>query len=129
MSVIEAAAPVLGTVVDVTLRVTTVRSSDGEVVIVPNGQIVQVINLSRDWARAVIDVPIVATADVTKVSDLLQQVGLEAFDDDELHPLLPDAPTVMGVESIEVDQFEVSRALRMLITTTLSRPVSTCPPR
>jgi small-conductance mechanosensitive channel len=135
ISVIGVPAPVLGTVEDVTLRVTTVRSTNGEVVITPNGQIVQVTNLSRDWARAVIDVPIAATADVTKVSDLLKQVGLAAFRDDELHPLLLDAPSVMGVESIEVDQFkirlvartlpgrqfEVSRALRMRITSTLSQ--------
>ncbi len=135
ISVIGVAAPVLGTVEDVTLRVTTVRSTNGEVVITPNGQIVQVTNLSRDWARAVIDVPIAATADVTKVSDLLKQVGVAAFADEELHPLLLDAPTVMGVESIEVDQFkirlvartlpgrqfEVSRALRMRITSTLSQ--------
>lgn len=135
MSVIGVATPVLGTVEDVTLRVTTVRSTNGEVVITPNGQIAQVTNLSRDWARAVIDVPVAATADVTKVSDLLKQVGLSAFADTELHPLLLDAPAVMGVESIEVDQFkirlvartlpgrqfDVSRALRLRITRTLSQ--------
>jgi small-conductance mechanosensitive channel len=32
--------------------VTTVRTASGEVVITPNGQISQVTNLSRDWARA-----------------------------------------------------------------------------
>ena len=48
--------PAIGTVEDVTLRVTTVRTADGEVVITPNGQITQVTNLSRDWARAVVDV-------------------------------------------------------------------------
>ena len=50
--------PAIGTVEDVALRVTTVRTADGEVVITPNGQITQVTNLSRDWARAVIDVPV-----------------------------------------------------------------------
>src|SRR5580692_8273876 len=48
----------IGTVEDVTLRVTTVRTADGEVVITPNGQITQVINLSRDWARTIVDVPV-----------------------------------------------------------------------
>ncbi|MET3803024.1 small conductance mechanosensitive channel [Nakamurella sp. UYEF19] len=135
ISVIGVVKPVLGTVEDVTLRITTVRSASGEVVITPNGQIVQVTNLSRDWARAVIDVPVAATADVTKVSDLLRAVGLAAYADLELRPLLLDAPTVMGVESIEVDQFqirlvartlpgkqfEVGRALRMRITSALSQ--------
>jgi moderate conductance mechanosensitive channel len=100
------------------------------VIITPNGQIVQVTNLSRDWARAVIDVPLPATADVTQVSELLRQVGVAAFAEPDLHRLLLDPPTVMGVESMEVDsftlrlvartlpgkQFEASRALRVRIT-------------
>src|SRR5260370_19627257 len=44
-----------GTVEDVTLRVTTVRTADGEVVITPNGQVSQGTNLARDWARAGVD--------------------------------------------------------------------------
>ncbi|OLE30339.1 MAG: mechanosensitive ion channel protein MscS, partial [Actinobacteria bacterium 13_1_20CM_3_71_11] len=96
---------VSGTVEDVTLRITRIRSINGEVIITPNGQIVQVTNLSRDWARAVIDVPVPAAVDVNRVNEILRQVGAEAYDDAELHPLLLDPPSVMGVESIEVDQF------------------------
>ncbi len=114
MSVIGVPAPVLGTVEDVSLRITTVRSANGEVVITPNGQIVQVTNLSRDWARAVIDVPVPATADVTQVSSILKQVGIAAFAEPGLHALLLDAPTVMGVESIEVDQFKIRLVARTL---------------
>jgi small conductance mechanosensitive channel len=40
-----------GTVEEVTLRVTRLRTVDGEVVFVPNGQILLTTNLSRDWAR------------------------------------------------------------------------------
>jgi small-conductance mechanosensitive channel len=130
MSVIGVANPVLGTVEEVSLRITTVRSADGEVVIPPNGQIVQVTNLSRDWARAVIDVPVPVTADVTRASNLLRDVGIAAFADDLLHALLLGPPSVMGVESIEMNQFkirvvartlpgkqfEVGRALRARIT-------------
>jgi len=106
--------PVSGTVEDVTLRITSIRSVDGEVMITPNGQIVQVTNLSRDWARAVVDVPVPASIDVNRVSELLRKVGEEAYDDPELHSLLLDPPSVMGVESIEVDQFEVRLVARTL---------------
>jgi small-conductance mechanosensitive channel len=142
ISVIGVPNPVLGTVEDVSLRITTVRSVDGEVVITPNGQIVQVTNLSRDWARVVIDVPVPLTADVTRVSELLKHVGFAAFADERLHALLLDPPSVMGVESIEVNQFkirlvartlpgkqfEVGRALRARITKTLSSEGITLPP-
>jgi moderate conductance mechanosensitive channel len=104
----------IGTVEDVTLRVTTVRTADGEVVITPNGQINQVTNLSRDWARAVIDVPVPVAVDVNRVSDLLRKIGDEAYQDEELRGLLLDPPAVMGVQSIDVDHFQVRLVTRTL---------------
>ncbi len=106
--------PAVGTVEDVTLRVTTVRTADGEVVITPNGQITQVTNLSRDWARAVVDVPVPATVDVNRVSDLLREIGDEAYKEEEVRKLLLDAPAVMGVQSIDVDHFQVRLVARTL---------------
>ena len=81
ISVIGGGEPATGTVEDVTLRVTRMRSSNGEVVTVPNGQIVKVVNLSRDWARAVVDVPIPTSVDVNRVNEILREVGREAFRD------------------------------------------------
>ncbi len=106
--------PAVGTVEAVTLRVTTVRTADGEVVITPNGQITQVTNLSRDWARAVVDVPVPAAADVNRVSDLLRRIGAEAYEESELRSLLLDPPAVMGVQSIDVDTFQVRLVARTL---------------
>jgi small conductance mechanosensitive channel len=106
--------PVTGTVEDVTLRVTRIRSVSGEVITTPNGQIVQVTNLSRDWARAVIDVPVPAAVEVSRVTDILRKVGEEAYDDDSLRKMLLDPPSVMGVETIEVDTFSVRMVARTL---------------
>lgn len=106
--------PASGTVEDVTLRVTRLRSPDGEVVTVPNGQIVKVINLSRDWARAVVDIPIPTTVDVNRANEVLREVGREAFRDPALRPLLLDPPSVMGVESLDLDQVNVRMVARTL---------------
>lgn len=103
-----------GTVEEVSLRVTRIRTMDGEVVITPNGQIVQVTNLSRDWARAVIDVPVPVGSDVNAVTRTLQDVGAEAFEDGRLGSLLLDRPSVMGVEAMEVDQLRVRIVARTL---------------
>jgi moderate conductance mechanosensitive channel len=124
-----------GTIEEVALRTTRVRTLNGEVVIVPNGEIVQVTNLSRDWARAVVDVPLPVEVDVLRASELLRKVGEEAFDDEALRPLLLDPPTVMGVESFEVGQvnlrmvartlpgkqFEVGRELRVRVAVAFQR--------
>jgi moderate conductance mechanosensitive channel len=106
--------PATGTVEDVTLRVTRLRSVSGEVITTPNGQIVQVTNLSRDWARAVLDVPVPSSVDVSHVTDILRRVGQDAYDDDRLRKLMLDPPTVMGVERIEVDTFSVRMVARTL---------------
>jgi small conductance mechanosensitive channel len=105
---------VVGTVEDVTLRATKVRTANGEVIITSNGQIVQLTNLSRDWARVVVDVPVPLSLDIGHVSEILRQVGREAYADADLHPQLLDAPAVMGVQSIEVDQIHVRVVARTL---------------
>lgn len=105
---------VIGTVEDVTLRMTKVRTPNGEVIITPNGQIVQLTNLSRDWARAVVDVPFPITVDIGHAGEILRQVGREVFADESLRPQLLDTPSVMGVESIEVDQVHVRIVARTL---------------
>ena len=106
--------PVTGTVEEVTLRVTRLRSVSGEVITTPNGQIIQVTNLSRDWARAVIDVPVPASVDVSQVTEVLQRAGEEAYDDDRLRKMMLDPPTVMGVEKLEVGTFSVRMVARTL---------------
>ncbi len=105
---------VTGTVEDVTLRITRMRTANGEVVIIPNGQITQVTNLSRDWARAVVDIPLPASADISRVNAVLQAVGKDVYADTTLRPLLLDAPTVMGVESIDVATFSIRVVARTL---------------
>jgi moderate conductance mechanosensitive channel len=106
--------PVTGTVEDVTLRVTRLRSDSGEVITTPNGQIIQVVNLSRDWARAVLDVPVPSVVDVGHVTGVLRRVGHDAYHDDKLRKMMLDPPTVMGVERIEVDTFSVRMVARTL---------------
>jgi small conductance mechanosensitive channel len=114
ISITGSSLQVTGTVEDVTLRVTRLRSVSGEVITTPNGQISQVTNLSRDWARAVLDVPVPSAVDVSHVTDVLKRVGEEAYNDDRLRKMMLDPPTVMGVERMEVDTFSVRMVARTL---------------
>ena len=131
---IVSTAEASGTVENVTLRVTRLRSNTGELLTIPNGQIVKTVNFSKDWARAVVDIPVPPTADLSMINDLLRQTCEHARDDKLLGELLLDAPTVMGVESIEVDavtlrvvartwpgkQFEAGLRLRALVVRALA---------
>ena len=75
------------------------------------------------------------------ISDLLARVGAEAHTDNELHDLLLDRPALMGVESLDIDQFkirlvahpareefQVGRALRVRMTSALLREGIHVPP-
>ncbi len=128
-------APAEGTVEDVTLRITKLRSTEGEMFTIPNGQIVKTLNLSKDWARAVIDIPVPTSADLNLVNDVLHDMSEKAMEDPSLQALLLDKPQLMGVESIELDtvnlrmvartlpgkQFEVGRRIRVLVVRALRR--------
>ena len=127
---IDVGNQVFGTVEDVTLRVTKLRTIDGEVVTVPNGQIIGTTNQSRDWARSLIDVPVPNSADIAHVTEVLQSVCHDIASDPRVKGYLLDEPTVMGIESIKLEQtvmrilvrtlpgkqWEVSRRIRGLIT-------------
>jgi small-conductance mechanosensitive channel len=135
LTVTGVTADARGTVENVTLRVTRLRSPDGELFTIPNGQIVKTVNWSKDWARTVVDIPVQPSADLGMITDVLRQECEHALDDKLLGELLLDAPTVMGVESIEVDavtfrlvartlpgkQFEAGRRLRALVVRALAR--------
>ena len=124
-----------GYIEDVTLRITRLRTADGEVVVIPNGQVLQVTNHSRDWARAVVDVPLAPGVDIEHANRVLHGVGEAALADEHLGPMLLDAPSVTGVESLEPGQvnvrlvartlpgkqFEVARELRARVVVALQR--------
>ena len=127
LSVPGAATGVTGTVEELTLRVTKVRTAQGELVVVPNSALRQVTNLSKDWSRAVIDIPVSVTEDLERVTGLLKDMFSTMAADSEWHDLLLGDPVVAGVETIDVGyvqlrliartlpgrQFEVAREIRL----------------
>ncbi|EHI11233.1 mechanosensitive ion channel family protein [Mycolicibacterium thermoresistibile] len=135
LSMLGAPEEAVGTVEEVTLRVTKLRTADGEVYTVPNGNIVRSLNMSKDWARAVVDIPVPVTADLNRVNEVLHEVGDASMDDPVLKDLLLDQPSLMGVESIGLDnvnlrmvartlpgkQYDAGRRLRVLVVRALGR--------
>lgn len=124
---------VTGTVEQLTLRVTKLRTATGEFVVVPNSALRQVTNLSKDWSRVVLDIPVSATEDLDTATTALRGAAESLAQDEEWADLLLGAPVVAGVETIEVGyvrlrlvvrtlpgrQFDVSRELRYRCATAL----------
>lgn len=120
---------VSGTVEQMTLRIVVLRDVHGVVHIVPNGQITKVSNLTRSWARVVLDVGVAYKEDPDRVMTVLRDLGQELYDDPEWRPLLIDPVEVPGIETfgdsavnirvtvktLPLKQWDVGRELRRRI--------------
>jgi moderate conductance mechanosensitive channel len=65
---------VSGEVVRITLRMTYLRDLEGKLHAVPNGDIRLVTNLTREWARAVVDLTLAYGADSARVNRAMEDV-------------------------------------------------------
>jgi small-conductance mechanosensitive channel len=90
---------VVGRVEHLTLRRTVIRDFQGAVVTIPNGEITQVANLSRDWGQLVVDIVIPPDGSTDVALTALELVSREFRNDTAWSPVLVDGPRVLGVES------------------------------
>jgi small-conductance mechanosensitive channel len=89
-----------GTVEAVTLRVTRLRDVNGTVWYVRNGEILRVGNMSQNWARTVLDVPVSYREDLARVRQVLQEVAHDLWEDEDFKGQVIEEPEVWGVESM-----------------------------
>ena len=90
---------VIGRVEHLTLRRTVIRDIQGAVVTIPNGEISQVANLSRDWGQLFVDVTIPSDGSTDAALAALERVSGEFRNDTSWSPVLVDGPRVLGIES------------------------------
>ena len=91
---------VIGRVEHMTLRRTVVRDFLGAVVSIPNGEIAQVANLSRDWGQVFVDVSISQQTSSDVALAALERVCAELRGDASWSPVFVDGPRALGVESL-----------------------------
>lgn len=131
-----------GTVEDITLRLVHLRDATGALHIIPNGQIVQVTNLTRSWGRVAVDVD-VAWRESDRAAAAVDRAAAALGNDPAWVDALLDPPRVTGIEKISggaitlrtvarVDPYrrdDVARDLRRRIKEELDRVgVATVPP-
>lgn len=88
---------VSGTVEDVGLRRTTVRSADGTVYSISNGEIRIVANRTRVFAAAEVVVPGIREQDLERVLAIMDEVGQELADDPAFAASIIEAPKVQSL--------------------------------
>ena len=90
---------VVGRVEHLTLRRTVIRDIQGAVVTIPNGEISQVANLSRDWGQVFVDVALPSEGSSEAALAALERVCAEIRTDAAWSPVLVDGPRVLGIET------------------------------
>jgi small conductance mechanosensitive channel len=104
-----------GTIERLTLRVTHIRALDGSLTTIPNGSITVVSNLSKEWARVVLDLEI----DYSEDADRAMRVLLETAR--QMHQERPteiiEEPAMLGVERLT----NASIVLRLTVKTAASK--------
>jgi small-conductance mechanosensitive channel len=100
-----------GVVERMTLRATALRNLEGQVHVVPNGNIPHVTVMTKDWARAVLDVTISHKEDLAKVTSVLQRIGNQLAQD--WPDRVMEQPSVLGIEKLD----ESGVTLRCIVKT------------
>ena len=103
---------VSGTVEEVGLRVTKVRSVDGTLWFVRNGEILRVGNLSQDWARVIIDLPAPYTADVAAIQEKLLQTATTMANSAAWRSKILEKPEIWGIESVSAEAIVIRLVMK-----------------
>lgn len=89
-----------GSVEDITLRKTTLRSIDGDVHHIPHGEITMVTNMTARFSQVNIDFGISYESNIDTAIEVINQVGKEMFEDAEWKSFLIEPPYFKRVEDL-----------------------------
>ena len=102
-----------GKVERISLRATYMRNLEGEIIIVPNGDIRTIRNLTTDWSRAVITLNVPRNADMEKVMQALSRASQAVLFDQIISPHLLESPEAEGW----IDLTESAIQVRFMVKT------------
>ena len=115
-----------GMVENVNLRVTVLRDLEGRVIYIPNGEIKAVINMTKEWSRAVFNIGVAYKENVDHVMDVLKELGRQLRQDPVFGKLILEDLQMLGVEefgesqvtlkcffkTVPIKQWDVAREFR-----------------
>ena len=88
-----------GVVVSIGLRTTVLRSMDGNMHIIPNGQIKIVTNMSKEFNRGIVDICVAYEENLDRVLGILDDEMEKIYSNEHIDGLI-SKPVVLGVEEL-----------------------------
>lgn len=93
-----------GIVEELGIRVTKLRDFNGELHIIPNGEIQVVTNRTRGSMRALVNFSIAYEEDIDRAIRVIEKVSKEISDN---NPSIVDGPNVVGVNSLGISGIDI----------------------
>lgn len=95
-----------GTVTSIAMRLTYLTNIDGQKVIIPNGQIKQVINYGNEYNVARLVIPTPYEANTKDIIDLLGKITESYYEENK--NILVEAPTVLGITAFNNSSVDIT---------------------
>ena len=89
-----------GVVEDISIRTLRLRDLEGSVHVVPFGDVTAVINMTKDFSFAVLDIGVAYREDTDHVSAIIREVGEELKLDPEHGPKILEPIEILGVDQL-----------------------------
>ena len=89
-----------GVVEDMSIRTIRLRDLEGSVHIIPFGDVTSVINLTKDFSYALLDVGVAYREDTDRVSEVIKEVADEMQADEDWKALFLDPIEILGVNEL-----------------------------
>jgi small-conductance mechanosensitive channel len=89
-----------GQVEQITLRATYVRALNGDLYVVPNGEVRIVANRTKEWSRVLLDVGVAYEEDLDRALQVLEESVVAFAQEPAFKPDLLEAPQVLGPTSL-----------------------------
>lgn len=104
----------VGTVESMTLKSTRVRSLDGTLWHLPNGEIARVANKTQGWSRVILDVGVAYASEITYVQGKIKEVLDSLAVTNDVGSKFLEAPEIWGVEELGENSVVIRIVIKVL---------------
>ena len=88
-----------GMVEHINLRITQIRDAEGRLITIPNSEVKIVANLSSQWSRADLSIPLSYDTNIDRALEIISQTATEMSQDNTWKEHILEPPEILGVEN------------------------------